>query len=262
MNTQLLSTIFREFSFYYPDSQPDFLDIRRKIIQNGGTIVNYPQLAAIKLAHTPCYERGDFYDVSLIDDSIQKGRMPDSGDYLIAPGFGYAWINSQRNYEARVSQETVDTMASQRTPPRYRSSEPVVSRGIQIFDETREYASRSRTRSPRKPTTISPEGLPRPFREVPITRYDDVVRMRGRVGYSHDDDMRIIDFVMKMQAPAHSANGQKLWDTAYTSNLIPGRTAQSMRGRWIKFIRPIFDERHPEYLAWAAQGKSWRDPYV
>ena len=232
MSTDLESSIFSECTFHYAESHEDYTEVKWKILKNGGTLVSFADLAAFRLAHVPCTEKEEYYDVSLLDDSISCGSLVDASDYLIASATGYAWISSQRKYAALTSKQPADrnhTVASDRGDGEYREPEP---------------------------STRKVNG------NHPITRFHDPSIMRGRNFYTMDDMMRILDYILGNQGTNNSPNGQNLWEGAFHAKLIPGRSDQAMRDQWIKKIRPRYEEYMSQYREWKASGKSWRDSYV
>jgi hypothetical protein len=232
-------SLFRELTFYYPRSAPDFDEVYRKIDINGGTMTQHMEFARIKLAHVPCFEPGDFYDISLIDDSIKSDSVKPLSDYLIAPDFGYAWITSERE------------LASNNVSPTYGAH----YREVMSRYQTSPFQNRLRAQSPRSPLM--------PFRPHPIKRDVDPMILRGRQFYLLFDDLRIIDFIRSEATDGARANGENLWRQAADVRLIPGRSDQSMRGRYMKTIRNKWQEHYePHYRRWKNEGHSWRDPYV
>jgi hypothetical protein len=224
MNPETKSIIFRAFTFFYPETHEDYNEVRLKIVMNGGTIVSYPALATIRLARVPCHDREDHYDLSLLDDSLQAGRMVDISDYFIVPATGYAWITQQRDYK-----------------------------------EAREREQRARTST--RPTAGQRGERLLPPRPALTTPNNDPWAMRSRNVYTEDDLMRIMDYVLENHSQKHSPNGQVFWITAAAIPLIPKRSDQAIRDQWVKRIRPKYNEFLPIYRAWKGAGKSWRDPY-
>ena len=235
MERGLRANIFHDLTFHYPRSSPDYDEVKNKVISHGGTMVSLPELARIKLAHVPYYDVGGFYDASLLDDSISAEVLQDISDYKISPDIGYAWITSERQVRKLHANGNLKGMEGTELPPRQPSPSKHPGPGM---------------------TQI-------PFRPEPITRYDDVYILRGRTPYSTMDDMRIIDFVNQYKNQVdYSPTGTKLWEFAFQLRLIPGRSDQSMRGRFIKTIRPRFEKEFAGTFAnWKSAGHSWTDPY-
>lgn len=239
MSSPRSSSLFGELTFYYPRSAPDFDAVYEKIDAYGGTMTQHIEFAKVKLAHVPCFEPGDFYDISFIDDSIQSRTVKPLSDYLIAVDFGYAWITSERE------------LTSNKVSPTYGSH----YREVMSRYQTSPFQNRLQAQSPKKPLM--------PFRPYPIKRDADPMILRGRQFYLLFDDLRIIDFILSEATVGATANGENLWREAERLQLIPGRSDQSMRGRYMKTIRRKWDQYYQShYRQWKNEGHSWREPYV
>jgi hypothetical protein len=248
------SRIFQEITFYYNPQEPDFMELNNKIIAHGGHLTGFSHIAVMKLGRVPYVDGGDFYDAIYVDDCIAAGKLLDKDEYYISRLIGVAFVDSTLTYAERqlLHADRARVGLEPRRTPRESGSSP----------------ERSRSRSPRTvargmSVLLAREPPSRPFREVPITRYEDPYIMRGREPYSPEDDMRILDFVHEV-ADAYqgrSATGTNLWEYAEDMGLIPGRTDQSMRGRYLKFLRPQYEEKRRLYVQWKVAGGSWRNPY-
>lgn len=71
-----------------------------------------------------------------------------------------------------------------------------------------------------------------------IDRYQDPIPLRGRMLYSAKDDDHLIAYAISHWGlDTTSPYGDLLWKQAEKEELIPGRTWQSMRGRFMKHLR-------------------------
>ena len=61
---------------------------------------------------------------------------------------------------------------------------------------------------------------------------------RRRLLYTKDDDLKIVRFILESR---HSPNGQILWKKAEDENLVPGRSWQSLEGRFKKNLKYRFE---------------------
>ena len=254
----LQSRMFQELTFYYDPDELDFLVLNSKIVAHGGHLTGFAHIAGMKLARVPYFEGGDFYDAVYIDDCIAAGKLLDKDEYYISRLIGVAFVDSTLSYSERRLLNADRARAG--LEPRRTPRGSIASRD----------RSRSRSRSPeqfnRRMSVVSPTGTARPFRENPINRLADPFIMRGREFYSKDDDMRILDYIHESYEIGggrvkYNPNGNQFWIEAQHRNLIPGRSDQSMRGRYLKTIRAQYQERLMEYVRWKEQGNSWRNPY-
>ena len=67
--------------------------------------------------------------------------------------------------------------------------------------------------------------------------------------------MKLMDHIARHMVnnkplPGLSANGKKLWMLAEENELIPGRTWQSMEGRYKKHLRVKWADVFPKYMVW------------
>lgn len=239
--------MFQEVTFYYDPQNPDFMELNSKISAHGGHMTGYSHVASMKLARVPFFEEDDYYDAIYIDDCIAAGTLLDKDGYYISRLIGVAFVDSTLNYAERKAlyAERARVGLEPRRTPRW------------------SLLSRERSRSPQRMPAVPANPPPkRPFREEPITRFDDPFIIRGRDLYDDEDDFRILDFVHDARETLkYSANGTQLWVYAKSVNLIPGRSDQSLRGRYLKFLRPQINEKRQAYVDWKIRGGSWRNPY-
>ena len=236
-----MSTIFQEFSFFYPRDAPDFDSVKRQILLNGGTLVSLPEVASVRLAVPGQAVAEDGYDVdsSFLEDSISQGVPGNLDLYRIFPELGEALIVGERFLRDRNWVPVRNVVPSTKPKP----SAPIHSAADQP-----------------EPTHRSTEA-----EEVPVQapqRTEEVSGMKrtfGRMNYQKDEysleeDMTLIDHVNKHRGIfGMSPNGQNLWKKAEANKLLGGRTWQSMEGRWKKQIRPRWPHFRAAYRDYSGQ---------
>jgi|LauGreDrversion4_2_1035121.scaffolds.fasta_scaffold12853_4 hypothetical protein len=122
-----------------------------------------------------------------------------------------------------------------------RSTETSVVNTYNTFDEMDEIENmlqRFQSRTP-STSTSSPFTTPEPVRRsITPASISRVSWSRRRLLYTKEDDLKIVRFILESQ---HSPNGQILWKKAADENLIPGRTWQSLEGRYKKNLKYRFE---------------------
>lgn len=242
MPPKALSKIFDSVNFHYPKEAPDYKEVTRLINSHGGNVVRFPELAHRKLLPSKWaekYPEGDFYDISLLGDSVGLGKFPNEDDlerYVV-------------NHVVPIPQAEKDKQKAQQKRRRSISPSSASPSGRRVVVEAQLTASQEERQAR---LSLPPIQLPQP-QEVPTTDPFHIL-FHGRTYYQEEDDMKIIDYVEAgLSKPGYSANGQKFWKQAVNIGLIPGKTWQSLEGRWKKSIKPRWNDFfEPKYRAWKA----------
>lgn len=240
--------IFHEISFHYPSSEEDYQSIRDMVVSHGGTMVNIPELAVMKLVPpSPCPSSGEYYDCSYVRDSVNAGEAQMREMYLMVPEIGEAMIVGQRFLEERYRMGLGFVRSAPHQSPRPQSPQPPIPR--REYDALVVAPVAPFQNAPFRP--LRPQHVrPTIMRERPIYRDEHAAIVRGRFFYTTEEDMKIIDFYIARGDMGYSANGQKLWKDAERAQLLQGRSWQSMEGRWKKYIRPNWEAVSHEYARW------------
>lgn len=249
--------IFAEKSFCYPQDSPDFDEIKALVNRNDGTMVGVSATANFHLipsgwAHKYRDAKEDLYDVSFVTESAASGKLLDSESYIVSDllPIPTAWQNRGERGNSRSPNRS--TSADRRNPARGQTRSPERTQATQ--------RSTSATQPPRSPSPNRPvanQQIVSPFSrrqlEWPrrgIDRFQDPIPLRGRELFTHDDDMRIVGYILRNRG-GYSPNGDQLWQAAEAENLVNGRTWQSIQGRYKKHLRHKWNQLLDEYQRWS-----------
>jgi hypothetical protein len=244
-------------SFHYPKNAKDYPAIKDLVVVNGGTVVTVEDIATVKLlpiGGAKDTAGGEYTDVSFVHDSVELGSLKDIDLYVVSKFLPVPLSTRQKE---RAPSRAVGRNASRSTERRQQSS-----------PERERPVSPTRNVPNRRAVTETPErerspinGSPFKNRELPWNtprrpdRFMDPIPLRGRTFFSDEDDMKLVEHIVKHMVngkprPGFSANGQKLWKLAEEQDIVPGRTWQSMEGRYKKHLRVKWAEVYPKYEAW------------
>ena len=244
--------LFRDTTVFYPDSAPDYTSIKNVIQDQGGRVVTQLHLATLVLLPSGgarAHPSGEFVDVSYLYDSIEAGRPLETEEYIVS-------FSLPEPYAARrkLARDTGLTLTEVRARSRSRSPNRNMRNSSSPEMATRMSSSDVQPR----PMTPRQQGLPPPTprsseqRKRPIYRNEHPSIFRGRLFFTHEDDMRIVHFIEDHRGVfGHSANGVNLWKKAEQVKLLgPARSWQAYEGRWKKTIRIRWDWFHQRHMEW------------
>lgn len=242
--------IFSGLTFHYNANFADHEDIRRMVESNGGflTIEDLAEYNLLPIGGTPRLDQDEYLDIRFIYDSIESRSLQEFELYFVSVDCPIPLIDEMRPSRSinpiRKDPRSVHTPVSARTKrPRLGTESPIRS------DVPPLPVSSPRSDIPPLPVESymwTPERQTRPQQSfVPGVpkRYQDPIPLRGRNFFSDEEDLRIIDFIVEnINRPGMSPNGQNLWKKAERDNRFPGRTWQSLEGRYKKHIRDRWDD--------------------
>ena len=220
------------------------------------TIEDLAEYILLPTGATPRHNQDEFLDVRFIYHSIESRSLQECELYFVSAACPVPLIDelrpSRSSNPLRQIQHSDNiplTVSSKRarigtgSPPRSDVPPlpyPPIRSDIQRLP-VEPYPPRA------IPNTIwTPERPTRPLQPcipgVP-RRFQDPIPLRGRNFFSTQDDYSIIDYILEnSQRPGMSPNGQNLWKKAEMEGRFPGRTWQSLEGRYKKHIRARWEE--------------------
>jgi hypothetical protein len=225
---------------------------------NGGcmTIEDLAEFHLLPVGAKPRRDQDEFLDIRFIYHSIESRSLQESELYFVSAHCPVPLIDELR--PSRSSNPLRPIQHSDIIPEPVRHKRPRIGpessppSDVPPFPESphrseitrlpvETYTSRATTSTiwtperPTRPLESFVPGVPR--------RFQDPIPLRGRHFFSTQDDYAIIDYVIEnSQRPGMSPNGQNLWKKAEMEGRFPGRTWQSLEGRYKKHIRPRWDD--------------------
>ena len=255
MTERLESRIFLNRSIHYPKGTDDYQHVMNLVMAQGGTFVQEPSVAHIKLVpsrRVGDYPPGDYTDISYLHDCIAAGKLLDEDRYTVGEHNAVPLAEMQR-----IASEKVRTrVRAQASPPRAR----IVEERTAATPPVPQAPERT---PPHAPGAWGPRPGPPPPRTEPIPRSAHPAIYR-KAFFTPNDEMRLIEYVAlnEKRTKGKSSLGQNLWKQAAAEGLCGGiRSWQSLEGKWKKTIRPQLQYFYlAEYEAWVSAGKpeDWR----
>lgn len=240
-------------TFYYPPDASNLKDIKALVNEHDGVFTSVPLTAEFHLipsgwSYKYNGSQGELIDVSFLSESIASGQLLDKSLYLVSELLPTPLAWQKRGEGRKLKPGVVMTSSPNRSqsPPRSPSPRP---------------RARQTQNGPQSPARGNPEVPISPFKKrtlpwprVGIDRYQDPIPLRGRELYTHDDDMAIVDFIQVNWNNARmSPNGNNLWRAAEAADIVPGRTWQSLQGRYKKTLRYKWGQLMQEHQRWAGR---------
>ena len=252
------SKLFEKLVFYYPKNAADYDQVTKLINSHSGLVNEISNLANYHLLPTNWATKypkgGEFFDVSFVQDCAKAGELLEEDMYIVS--FPYP-----------IPQATREKIAAER------KRESVASRAVRS-PANAAMQSPKPSNAYRLPQSPRPAVYRAPAREVDsplVPRGADVYLYRGRVKYTKEDDMILMDYIerkenerirrdeevkkgIKKRYPdlTYQPTGQQFWKAAAREELIPNKTWQSMEGRFKKHIRPYYGRLIEDFNAWKA----------
>ncbi len=241
--------IFKDLAFYYPKDAPDFKAIKAQINENDGVVtssIDTAEFYLIPQGSAKNYRAVEdvLVDSSFVTESIRARKLLDRENYIVSyllpvPA---AW---QERGEGKI-------MASNQRPAS--GSPKRAESATRSTSAPKKIVTQSQTPSPtRRAQTSAASPFARrtlAWPRVGLDRKQDPIPSRGRELYSHDDDMRLVHYILN-HSNTGSANGDILWYRAERENVVDGRTWQSMQGRYKKHLRFKWDQLMEDYDKWS-----------
>jgi hypothetical protein len=246
-----LPSLFNGIKFYCYASESngaDFEALKRRVIIHGGSIVDSPEKADMRLAYRPCHE-SMCHEAVYVDDCIVAGELLDKSKYFMSALHGHSMIDPTKTSAERVSMNRPSVDQSERSP---------TGRELAVWTPT------GQTNRPGIESFVRYTEVPEPPRFPRYLEPSSIVRQRQR--YTEYDDFRIFDFVCAYEGKTvhvtgdYSPTSDNFWKyVAMDNHLVPGRSGQSLRERYLKWIRVGRTITQEQYLQWRSEGNSWRD---